>query len=239
MTETNNQSDLLRSAMDAQGLDDNDERAGIAAICMGESHMFGHSETGYAHTSNDRIRLVFGSRVENLSDPKLDALKADDRAWFDYIYSPRNSTGKMLGNTQEDDGYNFRGRGLIQLTGRANYAKYGELCGHPEIVQDPDTANEPEIAAALAVAFIDDRWDGEDFTSMMRCVGNNTPDIREAKEGFYEQFKASGEYDYREPAAPKPKAPKKVKPQEPASPSVIDEILEKIHEGEEAIREAL
>jgi predicted chitinase len=165
--------------MDAQGLDDNDTRAGLAAICMGESRMFGHTETGYSHTSNDRIRKVFGARVEHASDDELDELKADDRAWFDFIYSPRNSVGKMLGNTQLDDGYNYRGRGFIQLTGRDNYRRYGEKAGHPEIVQEPDKANDPEIAAALAVAYIKDRYKGGGFERMMRCVGNNTPDIAE------------------------------------------------------------
>jgi predicted chitinase len=135
--------EYLKAAMDNAGLLDNEERAGIAAICMGESAMFGHSETGYAHTNNDRIRLVFGSRVAGLSNAQLNGIKASDEAWFNFIYSPSNHVGKMLGNTSEGDGYRFRGRGFIQLTGRANFARYGELSGHPEIVQDPDRANDP------------------------------------------------------------------------------------------------
>lgn len=51
-----------------------------------------------------------------------------------------------LGNTQPGDGPRYKGRGLIQLTGRANYAEYGraigreaELLEHPELVEtDPD-----------------------------------------------------------------------------------------------------
>jgi len=44
-----------------------------------------------------------------------------------------------LGNTEEGDGYRFRGRGPIQLTGRANYKKYGDLLG-VNLVADPDLA---------------------------------------------------------------------------------------------------
>lgn len=48
-----------------------------------------------------------------------------------------------LGNVQPGDGRRFKGRGLIQLTGRANYAEYGrdiqreaELLAHPELLQE-------------------------------------------------------------------------------------------------------
>lgn len=47
-----------------------------------------------------------------------------------------------LGNTQAGDGPRFKGRGLIQLTGRANYAEYSELpqldlLAHPALAADP------------------------------------------------------------------------------------------------------
>jgi len=50
-----------------------------------------------------------------------------------------------LGNTHKGDGRRFKGRGLLQLTGRANYTEYGkalglDLVGRPEIAAEPATS---------------------------------------------------------------------------------------------------
>ena len=59
------------------------------------------------------------------------------KAYFDKYDSPQ--LAKILGNTFRGDGYRYRGRGYVQCTGRANYAKFG-------LEDTPDKALEPEAA---------------------------------------------------------------------------------------------
>ena len=63
-----------------------------------------------------------------------------------------------LGNQGPTDGADFRGRGFIQLTGRANYERCGGLIGMGgELVANPALANQPDVAARLLAAFLRDK----------------------------------------------------------------------------------
>jgi peptidoglycan L-alanyl-D-glutamate endopeptidase CwlK len=59
-----------------------------------------------------------------------------------------------LGNEGPPDGARFRGRGFVQLTGRANYAKFGPKVGLPGLAETPEQANDPSVAAYLLAAFL-------------------------------------------------------------------------------------
>ena len=57
-----------------------------------------------------------------------------------------------LGNTEPGDGRRFKGRGLIQLTGRANYAAYGKSIGREtQLLENPHiVAEDPELCVDVA-----------------------------------------------------------------------------------------
>lgn len=63
-----------------------------------------------------------------------------------------------FGNTQTGDGAKFRGRGYIMLTGRTNYTEMSRLLGlGTRLVDAPNDAKSPEVAARIVVAWFADR----------------------------------------------------------------------------------
>jgi putative chitinase len=60
-----------------------------------------------------------------------------------------------LGNQGPPDGERFKGRGFVQLTGRANYLQHGNAIGlGNQLIDNPDLANDPNIAAQLLASFL-------------------------------------------------------------------------------------
>jgi predicted chitinase len=57
-----------------------------------------------------------------------------------------------LGNAQPGDGPRFKGRGLLQLTGRANYADYGKALG-VDLVNNPTLAAQPALSLKIACEY--------------------------------------------------------------------------------------
>lgn len=61
-----------------------------------------------------------------------------------------------IGNGAPGEGALYRGRGFVQLTGKANYATYGKRIGI-DLVGFPDRANAPEVAAVVLAQFLLDK----------------------------------------------------------------------------------
>lgn len=67
-------------------------------------------------------------------------------------YDPPTRLARILGNVSAGDGFRYRGRGLIQLTGRYNYALFGRALGLP-LVERPELAESPEASAQVACEY--------------------------------------------------------------------------------------
>ena len=78
------------------------------------------------------------------------------RRYFDK-YEPGTRIGKNLGNTLTGDGYRFRGRGFVQLTGRRNYHVASTKLG-VDFVADPEAVRVEKHAAAIMFAGMEQGW---------------------------------------------------------------------------------
>jgi len=120
----------------------------------------------------------------------------------EFLYGYQTVKGKGLGNTLPGDGGKFIGRGYIQLTGKANYAKYSQLMFNKgkvpsasTLIDNPELLNDPKISAEVSVLYMLDRvklgqTDPGYFEAAYKAVGFGTPDIYQTKKGFYECFYA-------------------------------------------------
>ncbi|AJD63599.1 TPA: glycoside hydrolase family 19 protein [Pseudomonas aeruginosa] len=72
-------------------------------------------------------------------------LARNPRAIANNAYASRNGNG----DEASGDGWRYRGRGLLQITGRANYRAAGAGLGQP-LEQEPELLEQPEFAALSA-----------------------------------------------------------------------------------------
>lgn len=147
--------DLLTNEIISQGITNKYAIIGILSTIGKESQFIPKKEISYENTPNSRIRKIFGSRVNNLSDDQLTLLKKDIPAFWDRVYGPDDPTGisQKYGNDQPGDGSKYLGRGFNGITFKSNYKKYSELTGI-NIVDNPNLLDDPKIAAKVAVKFI-------------------------------------------------------------------------------------
>lgn len=117
-------------------------------------------EENLNYTKASRIAQVWPSRftVASAAPYVLNA-----RALANKVYN-----GRMGNRVGTDDGWNYRGRGLIQLTGRDAYIAVGKLA-KLDLVNNPSLATEPQNLLPIACAFW--TWKGlNDVSDGIRAV---------------------------------------------------------------------
>jgi predicted chitinase len=106
-------------------------------------------------------------------------------------YEPASTLATTLGNTDPGDGKRFKGRGPIQITGRANYRRFGDLLGI-ELVSDPARAAVPELAFRIAGLFwskkglneLADRTSADAFREITRRINGGFNGLEDRRK-FY------------------------------------------------------
>lgn len=131
------------------GIVDGRDKARFIAQLHVESNAFNNVAelTGYSARG---LYDTFPGRNGLTLDKARELHRAEPRAMFNFVYGGKWGR-ENLGNTEPDDGWNFRGRSLIQTTGRENYEKTSlGIFGDRRLLDDPDLLTIPEYAADAA-----------------------------------------------------------------------------------------
>lgn len=90
-----------------------------------------------------------------------------------------------LGNTQPGDGKRFKGRGPIQLTGRANYRRVGRRIGI-DLESHPNMVSHPSVGLLVGCVYWADRGlnakaDADDLLGLTRAINGGTNGLEDRR----------------------------------------------------------
>jgi len=138
----------IKMALAQEGISDEKTQLAIMGNIKKESG-FNPTSENLNYSSLERLRTVFPTATKNLTDEQASQYLKNPEGLAELVY------GGKMGNSQPGDGFKYRGRGFIQLTGKDNYAKMGAALG-VDLVNNPDLANDPVIAARITARYMKD-----------------------------------------------------------------------------------
>ena len=110
-----------------------------------------------------------------------------NKAYFDK-YNAGTSIGKRLGNTEPGDGYLFRGRGYVQITGRNNYQKMTDvlgLSGDEDLIAHPECTLHPDIAyRVMSYGMRHGTFTGKKLSDFLNDAGSDYKNARKIINGL-------------------------------------------------------
>lgn len=185
---------LIRNAM-AQGITDKQELAMLLAQTHLESGGFSRLEENLRYKAESLMKL-WPNRFPSLAAAQQLAA-AGPVAIANSIY------GGRMGNDKPGDGWKYRGRGFMQLTGKANYAAASKGLGI-DLVTDPDkVASDADIAAKTALWYwksrngLEDAAKKGDLNTVTKMINGGTHGLAERGQLFkqYTDIMSSGKFD--------------------------------------------
>ena len=103
----------------------------------------------------------------------LDRSQWDDQAAVKDYFNQKYANMNGNGDVDSGDGYNYRGRGILQITGKTNYAAVSQqIYGDDRLVKHPDLMSQPDVAAEAAAAY----WNENDLNRFIPAGQPVTPD---------------------------------------------------------------
>jgi len=147
----------LEDACIRWGIVDGRDKARFLAQCHVESMGFNRVEENMNYSAK-RLMQVFPGRNGLTMEIARNLAAEGPRAVANFVYGGKWGR-ENLGNIHPDDGWKYRGRGLIQTTGRDNYRETSlGMFGDLRLLDDPDMLLLPEYAASSAAYYWYSRW---------------------------------------------------------------------------------
>lgn len=149
-----------------------------------ESGQFNRIVESLVYSTAQRLMTVWPKRFPTPASAA--PYVRNEQRLANFVYANRIGNGDV----QSGDGYKYRGRGLIQVTGRSNYQACGKVLGL-DLLDNPDLLLQPRNAALSAAwfwdsrglnALADDRTDDndlEDFTAITKAINGGTQGLKE------------------------------------------------------------
>lgn len=154
-----------------------------------------YSAQGLANTWPARYSVGGNAKIIKPNALALQ-LHRNPQAIANHTYANRMGNG----SPESGDGWRYRGRGLIQLTGKANYEAIGEVVrgvdpDAPDFVANPDAVKEPRWSAMAAAAFwsergLNDLADAQRFRDITQRI-NGGQKGKDHREGLYRRALAA------------------------------------------------
>jgi putative chitinase len=163
--------------------------AAFVGQCAHESDNFKVLQENLNYKADALMKLFGRSRISEADCMRLGRRddikqKADQDGIANVIYGGAFGL-KNLGNTEFGDGAKYKGRGLIQLTGKANYIQAGDALG-VDLINNPEFVSQPKYAALTAGWFwshgeLNTLADAGDIEGMTKKINGGTIGLEERK----------------------------------------------------------
>ena len=153
-------------------------QAAFIGQCAHESNNF--------KTLEENLNYSAGALMRTWPSRFPDANTAEKYAFYPQAIANKVYGGRMGNGVEEtNDGWKYHGRGLIQLTGKENYANCGSGMG-VDLLSMPDLLNTPEYATLSAGWFWNKKGlnalaDARDYETMTKRINGGTLGLEDRK----------------------------------------------------------
>lgn len=189
--------------------------AHLIGQCAHESVQFSRTEESLFYKTPRRLCQVWPSRFR--TEAAAAPFCRNPQGLANNVYANRMGNG----SPRSGDGFRYRGRGYLQLTGRSNYRNFGRLIGI-DLEAEPERAEEPETAWLIAASYFATRkrggrtafqWaDANDIRTVTRIVNGGTHGLADRRTRTRRALKGLGDGAFRPRPKPTPAKPVRPKP---------------------------